>query len=79
MFERDHDEIHRLLAECSGGDWRQPAADLVHVLSEHIAREESDLFPAAHQLLRPDQWDAVDAVAESFPPAPKEPPASIHR
>ena len=58
MFERDHEEIHRLLGECSGRDWRRPAADLVHVLSEDILREESDLFPAAHQLLRPDQWDA---------------------
>jgi hemerythrin-like domain-containing protein len=61
-FERDHDEIHRLLAECSGRDWRRPAGDLAQLLGEHIAREESDLFPAAHQLLRPDQWDVVDAM-----------------
>ena len=62
MFELDHDEIHRLLDESAAGEWQQPARDLIRLLAEHIAREESDLFPAAHQLLRPDQWDAVDAV-----------------
>ena len=29
-------------------------------------REETDVFPDAHQLLRPDQWDAVDRVASSL-------------
>lgn len=31
-------------------------------MCDHIAREEVDPFPAAHQLLGPAQWDAVDAV-----------------
>jgi hemerythrin-like domain-containing protein len=61
-FERDHQELDRLLADCSGPSWRRDVELLVRLLGEHIAREESDLFPAAHQLLRPDQWDAVDAA-----------------
>ncbi len=39
---------------------------MISALGEHIYREETDLFPAAHQLLRPDQWDAVDRVASSL-------------
>jgi hemerythrin-like domain-containing protein len=61
-FELEHDELDRLLGECAGPGWRQPALQLAALLGDHIAREESDLFPAAHQLLRPDQWDAVDAA-----------------
>jgi hemerythrin-like domain-containing protein len=61
-FEHDHEHIHGLLAEAAGGEWQAPANELIGVLGDHIAREETDLFPAAHQLLRPDQWDAVDAV-----------------
>ncbi len=62
MFEQDHDAVHRLLRECAGDDWRRPANELVHVLREHILREETDLFPAAHQMLAPPQWTAVDAA-----------------
>lgn len=63
-FERDHDQLHALLGRMDGDEWQRTAPDLIAVLSEHIAREESDLFPAAHQLLAPSQWDAVaSAVA----------------
>jgi hypothetical protein len=33
---------------------------VVELLADHTLREETDLFPAARQLLAPDQWDAVD-------------------
>jgi hemerythrin-like domain-containing protein len=62
MFEHEHEELHGLLAGGDAADWRRVANELIRVLGDHIAREESDLFPAAHQLLRPDQWDAVDEV-----------------
>jgi len=62
MFERDHDEVHRLLRQCAGDEWQRPASELIHVLREHILREETDLFPAAHQMLAPTQWMAVDAA-----------------
>ena len=60
MFERDHDELHRLLDDTAGEGWREAAAGLIRVLRRHILREETDLFPAAHQMLDPAQWDAVD-------------------
>ena len=61
-FEADHARIHELVAAASTPVWRDAAAELVALLGDHIAREEFDLFPAAHQLLDPTQWDAVDAV-----------------
>lgn len=65
-FEDEHQQIHALIESATVGDGRFEAArDLVHVLGAHIEREETDLFPAAHQLLTPAQWDAVDdATAE---------------
>ncbi|MGE0139702.1 MAG: hemerythrin domain-containing protein [Ilumatobacteraceae bacterium] len=59
-FERDQ-AVHALLGDADVGEWRERARELIRVLGDHIAREESDLFPAAHQLLTPAQWDAVDA------------------
>lgn len=60
VFQEDHNRIHALLADANATDWEPAARDLVQTLRDHIAREESDLFPAAHQLLEPAQWDAVD-------------------
>jgi hypothetical protein len=68
-FEQDHQEIDRLLADCSGSGGRRHADLLSRLLGEHLAREESDLFPAAHQLLRPDQWDAVDTADRATQPS----------
>lgn len=68
MFQQDHDAIHSLLAGTDATD-REPAARehaLARTLRDHIAREESDLFPAAHQLLVPGQWDAVDRSHRPF-------------
>lgn len=70
-FERDHDRIHSLLTGGTGHDWHRSAEELVDALHDHIAREETDLFPAAHQLLSPAQWDAVDATL-SHPSPPSE-------
>jgi hemerythrin-like domain-containing protein len=61
-FERDHHAVHALLGDVDAREWRECARQLIRVLGDHIAREESDLFPAAHQLLTPAQWDAVDAA-----------------
>lgn len=60
MFEDDHHAIHRLLEAIRSEDWRTAADEFAVRLHEHIWREESDLFPAAHQLLRPDQWTRID-------------------
>lgn len=61
LFEDDHRLVHALAEQCQGPGWEQAAGDLVRVLGNHILREETDLFPAAHQLLTPRQWDAVTA------------------
>lgn len=59
-FEHEHEQVHALLADEAPDDWAGSALELADLLGGHIAREESDLFPAAHQLLSPSQWDAVD-------------------
>ena len=59
-FAADHDRIHALVAAAADGDVGA-AKDLDRVLRDHILLEESDLFPAAHQLLSPAQWNAVAA------------------
>lgn len=61
-FEDDHDRIHRLSAAADPATWQADALALADVLQGHIEREEYDLFPSAHQLLAPTNWDAVDAV-----------------
>ncbi len=60
MFEQDHVLIHDLLHRAAGDEWRPASVELAAVLGEHILREESDLFPSAHQLLDPDQWSHID-------------------
>lgn len=66
QFLDDHDWIHELLLLSTGPTpdsvWQAAVKELVKRLTDHIQREESDLFPAAHQLLTPPQWDAVDGV-----------------
>lgn len=62
MFEADHQQI--LFARTETANWEPATRELVRTLRDHIAREESDLFPAARQLLIPSQWDAVDQFTE---------------
>jgi hemerythrin-like domain-containing protein len=66
-FLDDHDELHALVT--GSGDWREQAGEVTRLLHAHIHREESDLFPAAHQLLTPAQWDGVAAAADRPRPA----------
>lgn len=56
VFERDHDIIHDLL---SRDDAPSQALRIVELLEDHILREESDLFPAAHQMLGSDAWASI--------------------
>jgi hemerythrin-like domain-containing protein len=68
MFEQDHRRVDTLLHDAGGHGWRAAVGELVELLTEHIAREEYDLFPVAHQVLAPSQWDAVDAVHSAIHP-----------
>jgi hypothetical protein len=69
QFDLEHAQVHALLHDLAPDDWAGPALELVDLLGGHIAREESDLFPAAHQLLSPSQWDAVDRSEPTGAPA----------
>ena len=60
-FEHDHDTLHELLSR--GQPPGQPLR-LVELLEDHILREETDLFPAAHQLLGSDAWAAIAASSD---------------
>ena len=62
-FDREHDEMERLLAGSSSADTQR----LVILLEDHILREETDMFPAAHQLLAPTDWDAIDEIVGRAP------------
>ena len=62
LFEHDHGHLVDLI-ESARKD-RQRVDDLLMSLEAHMVREETDMFPAAEQLLSPADWDAVDeAVA----------------
>lgn len=58
VFERDHVIIHELL---SRDDAPSQALRIVELLEDHILREESDLFPAAHQMLGSEAWASIAA------------------
>ena len=62
VFERDHDIIHELL---SRDDAPSQALRIVELLEDHILREESDLFPAAHQMLGSEAWASIAASDHS--------------
>lgn len=61
-FIDDHRRIDELLT-ASAHDHGH-IGDLIDLLDEHTRDEETDMHPAARQLLGPEQWAAVDrAVA----------------
>lgn len=57
-FEDDHHRIEELLT--SAAEERNAVRPLIELVEDHILREETDMFPAARQLLDPDDWDAID-------------------
>lgn len=62
---REHDQVHGflgLLAVEAPHDWPARLLEAMHVLREHIAKEQDGLFPAALTSLSSDDWEAVEAV-----------------
>lgn len=61
LFEHDHARIDELLTEIRlrGGD----VLELIRLVEDHVHREETDMYPAAHQLLTPADWDALAGTA----------------
>jgi hemerythrin-like domain-containing protein len=49
---------HRQLDDLAGAPPRR-ILELVDVLEQHIVREETDVFPAARQLLSAEQWERI--------------------
>ena len=71
-FEREHVEIERQLTAPALD--RSSLASVLDVLSEHILDEETDMYPAARQLLDATQWAAVDhAVQHLYHPHAHQP------
>lgn len=70
-FEHEHDTLEELLA---GADARDQMMQIVDLLEDHILREESDLFPAAHQLLGSDAWETIAASVAGHTPAAEQSP-----
>ena len=60
LFEHDHGHLVELI-ESARRD-RHGVDDLLKSLEAHMVREETDMFPAAEQLLSPADWDAVNAA-----------------
>ena len=54
---REHDDLHRWLADGPGGA-HVPAA--LRLLVTHIEDEEYDLFPHIIHALDPEQWDEIE-------------------
>ena len=65
-FELDHSTLEELLARGDANDMMR----LVELLEDHILREESDLFPAAHQLLGSVAWATIAAASGGDPGHP---------
>jgi hypothetical protein len=60
LFEHDHGHLNDLIQSARRD--RHSMGDLLESLEAHMVREETDMFPAADQLLGPADWDAIDAA-----------------
>lgn len=63
----EHRVIKDVLAEAAHGTPTDPAwparvEQVLHLLREHILKEQDGVFPAALAVLGPDQWNAMDMV-----------------
>jgi len=54
---REHDDLHRWLADGLGGPH---VAEALRLLVTHIDDEEYDLFPHIINVLDPEQWDEIE-------------------
>jgi hypothetical protein len=67
VLEAEHRRIETVLNEAARGTpidptWPQRLVDSIHMLREHILKEQDGVFPAALANLRTTDWDAVAAV-----------------
>ena len=63
----EHRDVHAVLIDIASGgpaaqDWQPRLLVALHVLREHIAKEQDGLFPAALTSLGRDDWEAVEQI-----------------
>lgn len=67
VLRSEHRQIEQVLGETTGGApddpaWPDRLLGALHMLREHILKEQDGVFPAALIALDPDQWERIEAV-----------------
>jgi hemerythrin-like domain-containing protein len=70
----EHRRIEAVLAEAAAGTpadstWLARLAAALHLLREHILKEQDGAFPAALISLGPDDWERIERVRAAHPDA----------
>jgi hemerythrin-like domain-containing protein len=75
VLRSEHREIEKTLGEAVGGvpddpTWPDRLLGVLHMLREHILKEQDGVFPAALAALDADQWERIEALRAQFGAAP---------
>ena len=67
VLRSEHREIEKVLGEASDGfpddpTWPDRLVAVLHLLREHILKEQDGVFPAALAALDADQWERIEAA-----------------
>lgn len=73
----EHREIERVLGEAAGAipvdpTWPDRLVAALHLLREHILKEQDGVFPAALVALDANQWERIEALRAQLAPQPKD-------
>ena len=71
VLRSEHREIETVLGEAMEGfpddpTWPDRLMGVLHLLREHILKEQDGVFPAALIALDADQWERIEAVRDQF-------------
>lgn len=66
-LQHDHRVIHAALAavvarDCAPTRWAEQLGPALHLLREHVLKEQDGLFPAALSTLDREHWDRAEAI-----------------
>ena len=75
VLRSEHREIEKVLGEAAGGfpddpTWPHRLLGVLHMLRDHILKEQDGVFPAALAALDADQWGRIEAVRAQVSLAP---------
>ena len=67
VLRSEHREVEKVLGEASDGfpddpTWPDRLVAVLHLLREHILKEQDGVFPAALAALDADQWERIEAA-----------------